>query len=61
MKKFLKFGAALTALVLGLACFVACSNDGGGPQFFTRRSQVLTPDTKCMILIFILNIIQKVI
>lgn len=26
MKKFLKFGAALTALVLGLACFVACSN-----------------------------------
>lgn len=30
MKKFLKFGAALTALVLGLACFVACSNDDGG-------------------------------
>lgn len=30
MKKFLKFGAALTALVLGLVCFVACSNDGGG-------------------------------
>ena len=30
MKKFLKFGAALTALVLGLVCFVACSNDDGG-------------------------------
>ena len=32
MKKFLKFGAALTALVLGLSCFVACSNgsDDGG-------------------------------
>lgn len=32
MKKFLKFGAALTALVLGLACFAACSNgnDDGG-------------------------------
>lgn len=30
MKKFLKIGAALTALVLGLACFVACSNDDGG-------------------------------
>lgn len=31
MKKFLKFGAVLTALVLGLACFVSCSsNDDGG-------------------------------
>ena len=30
MKKFLKIGAALTALVLGLVCFVACSNDDGG-------------------------------
>lgn len=30
MKKFLKFGAALTALVLGLACFAACSNDDDG-------------------------------
>lgn len=36
MKKFLKFGAALTALVLGLACFVACSNDGGGVHSSSR-------------------------
>lgn len=30
MKKFLKFGAALTALVLGLACFVSCSSNDDG-------------------------------
>ena len=27
MKKFLKFGAVLTALVLGLVCFTACGEE----------------------------------
>ena len=30
MKKFLKFGAVLTAVVLGLACFAACSSEDEG-------------------------------
>lgn len=41
MKKFLKFGAALTALVLGLACFAACSNDDGG------ESRSVVAEWKC--------------
>ncbi len=30
MKKFLKFGAVLTALMLGLACFVGCGEENDG-------------------------------
>lgn len=49
MKKFLKFGAALTALVLGLACFAACSNgndDGGSSNNGGGNTNVETEKPK---------------